>query len=127
MKETLGQVIHHYFDEMIAVSEAFYQSLGLPYRVVSIVSRSLNNAATKKYDLESWFPFAGEFKELVSCTLVAAFFWEYILTNRFINCSDYQTRELEIRYGYKKSGKDKQADTERKQYVHALNAVSSYG
>ena len=65
----------HYFDEMIAVSEAFYQSLGLPYRVVSIVSGSLNNAATKKYDIEAWFPFLGEFKELVSCTLVVPFFW----------------------------------------------------
>lgn len=32
------------------------QSLGLPYRVVNIVSGALNNAAAKKYDLEAWFP-----------------------------------------------------------------------
>ena len=54
------------FDRMIANSEEFYQSIGLPYRVVEIVSGALNNAAAKKYDLEAWFPFQGEYKELVS-------------------------------------------------------------
>lgn len=85
---------------MIATSEEFYKSLGLPYQVVSIVSGALNNAAAKKYDLEAWFPFQGEYKELVSCS----------------NCTDYQTRELEIRFGAKK------ADS-KKTYVHALNAT----
>lgn len=94
-----------HFDEMISTSEEFYKSLGLPYRVVSIVSGALNNAAAKKYDLEAWFPFQKEYKELVSCS----------------NCTDYQTRELEIRYGIKKA---KQVTSTRKEYVHALNAVS---
>lgn len=71
-----------HFDEMIDTSEDFYKSLNLPYRIVAIVSGALNNAASKKYDLEAWFPFQGEYKELVSCS----------------NCTDYQTRELEIRY-----------------------------
>lgn len=89
------------FDEMIKTSEEFYKSLGLPYRVVSIVSGALNNAASKKFDLEAYFPFQGEYKELVSCS----------------NCLDYQCRELEIRYGVKK-----QTDV-KKDYVHALNAT----
>ena len=38
--------------------------LKLPYRVVSIVSGALNNAAAKKYDLEAWFPGYGEYREL---------------------------------------------------------------
>jgi seryl-tRNA synthetase len=87
---------------MIAVSEEFYQSLGLPYQVVAIVSGALNNAAAKKYDLEAWFPFQGEYKELVSCS----------------NCTDYQTRELETRYGAGKKATDI-----KKTYVHALNAT----
>ena len=37
---------------MIANSEEFCQSLGLPYRVVAIVSGAFNQAASKKYDLE---------------------------------------------------------------------------
>ena len=55
------------FEEMFATSEAFYKSLGLPYQVVAIVSGALNNAAAKKFDLEAWFPYQGEYKELVSC------------------------------------------------------------
>ena len=50
------------------------QSLGLPYRVVNIVSGELNNAAAKKYDLEAWFPASKAYRELVSCS----------------NCLDYQ-------------------------------------
>ncbi|CAD7696014.1 unnamed protein product, partial [Ostreobium quekettii] len=61
-------------EEMLANSEDFFQSLGLPYRVVNIVSGELNNAAAKKYDLEAWFPGLGKFRELVSCS----------------NCTDYQ-------------------------------------
>lgn len=86
---------------MFANSEEFYQNLGLPYQVVAIVSGALNNAAAKKYDLEAWFPFQGEYKELVSCS----------------NCTDYQSRALEIRYGIKKMTDNK------KSYVHALNST----
>lgn len=89
------------FEEMIANSEEFYQSLGLPYQIVAIVSGALNNAASKKYDLEAWFPFQGEYKELVSCS----------------NCTDYQARALDIRYGVKK------ATDMKKSYVHALNGT----
>ena len=62
------------FDSMVATSEEFYQSLGIPYRVVAIVSGALNLAASQKYDLEAWFPFQGAYKELVSCS----------------NCTDYR-------------------------------------
>ncbi|KAJ5812565.1 Cytosolic seryl-tRNA synthetase [Penicillium riverlandense] len=89
------------FEDMMATSEEFYKSLGLPYQIVAIVSGALNNAASKKYDLEAWFPFQGEYKELVSCS----------------NCTDYQSRNLEIRYGVKKTTDIK------KTYVHALNAT----
>lgn len=43
-------------ERMIGTSEEFMQELGLPYRVVNIVSGALNDAAAKKYDLEAWFP-----------------------------------------------------------------------
>lgn len=60
--------------------------LKLPYQVVAIVSGALNDAAAKKYDLEAWFPASKAYRELVSCS----------------NCTDYQARRLEIRYGQKK-------------------------
>ena len=88
-------------EEMLKAAEDFYQSLGIPYRVVTIVSAELNNAAAKKYDLEGWFPGFQEYRELVSCS----------------NCTDYQSRSLEIRFGSKKQG------TKEKKYVHMLNST----
>jgi seryl-tRNA synthetase len=88
-------------EDMIKHSEEFYKSLGLAYRVIDIVTGALNNAAARKYDLEAWFPAQGEYKELVSCS----------------NCTDYQSRGLDIRFGPKT-----QTDT-RKTYVHCLNAT----
>jgi len=61
-------------EDMIHLSEEFYQSLALPYRVISIVSGALNDAAAKKYDLEAWFPGYEAYRELVSCS----------------NCTDFQ-------------------------------------
>ncbi|KAG6767162.1 hypothetical protein POTOM_028344 [Populus tomentosa] len=87
--------------EMIKNSEEFYQELNIPYQVVAIVSGALNDAAAKKYDLEGWFPASNAYRELVSCS----------------NCTDYQSRRLEIRYGQKKS--DEQV---KKQYCHSLNS-----
>ncbi|XP_005100374.1 serine--tRNA ligase, cytoplasmic [Aplysia californica] len=89
------------FNEMITNAEEFNKSLGIPYRVVNIVSGELNNAAAKKLDLEAWFPGSGAFRELVSCS----------------NCLDYQSRRLQIRFGQtKKMGQETS-------YVHMLNAT----
>lgn len=55
--------------------------MNLPYRVVSIVSGALNDAASKKMDLEAWFPGYNNYRELVSCS----------------NCLDYQSRNLDVR------------------------------
>ncbi|NWQ72524.1 SYSC protein, partial [Neopipo cinnamomea] len=89
------------FEEMISTAEEFYQSLGIPYHVVNIVSGSLNHAASKKLDLEAWFPGSGAFRELVSCS----------------NCTDYQARRLRIRYGQTRKMMDKV------EFVHMLNAT----
>ena len=88
-------------EEMINIDQEFYQGLGIPYRIVAIVSGELNGAAAKKYDLEGWFPGYGTYRELVSCS----------------NCTDFQSRATETRCGIKK-----QNETE-KRYVHMLNAT----
>jgi len=89
------------FDLMLANAEHFNKILGLPYRIVNIVSGELNNAAAKKCDLEAWFPGQGTYRELVSCS----------------NCTDYQSRRLKIRYGMTKKM------NEATEYVHMLNAT----
>ncbi|KAG1688033.1 hypothetical protein DVH05_004443 [Phytophthora capsici] len=88
-------------EEMLRHAEEFYQSLNLPYRVVNIVSGELNNAAVKKYDLEAWFPAYKEYRELVSAS----------------NCTDFQSRAMEIRCGVKKENQ------REKKYVHMLNST----
>lgn len=86
---------------MLEVAEEFYQSLEIPYRVVNIVSKELNNAATRKYDLEGWFPGYNAYRELVSCS----------------NCINYQSKAMKIRCGIKT---DKDIN---KRYVHMLNST----
>ncbi|XP_063990677.1 serine--tRNA ligase, cytoplasmic [Diachasmimorpha longicaudata] len=88
-------------DEMIKNAEEFYQDLNIPYRIVNIVSGALNHAASKKLDLEAWFPGSAAFRELVSCS----------------NCLDYQARRLLVRYGQTKK---MNASVD---YVHMLNAT----
>jgi len=88
-------------DEMIGNAEAFCQLLNIPYRIVAIVSGALNNAASKKLDLEAWFPGGGAFRELVSCS----------------NCLDYQARRLRVRYGQTKKM------NQSTEYCHMLNST----
>jgi len=88
-------------DEMIGNAEELCKGLGIPYRVVNIVSGELNDAAAKKLDLEAYFPGSKAYRELVSCS----------------NCLDYQSRRLRIRYG---ETKKMNAAVE---YVHMLNAT----
>jgi seryl-tRNA synthetase len=90
------------FEKMIGTSKSFYEALGLPYQVIKIVSGALNDAAAMKYDLEAWFPGYESYRELVSCS----------------NCTDYQSRALEIRYAVKNLAKG-----ETTPFVHLLNGT----
>ncbi|VWU52550.1 serine--tRNA ligase, putative [Hepatocystis sp. ex Piliocolobus tephrosceles] len=83
----LPQHSYKIHNEMIKTCEEFYQSLNIPYRVISIVSGALNNAAAIKYDLEGYFPSCNQFRELVSCS----------------NCTDYQSINLNIKYSDSKN------------------------
>lgn len=95
-------------ERMIAISEEFYKSLRLPYRVVSIVSGALNDAAAKKYDLEAWFPSYKAYRELVSCS----------------NCTDFQSRNLEIKcFGAKKGEEKGKKEEKGTRFVHMLNGT----
>ncbi len=72
-----------FHEELIQNSEELYQKLEIPYRIVNIASGEMNDNAAKKYDLEAWFPAQDTYRELVSCS----------------NCTDYQARKLNIRFG----------------------------
>ena len=82
-------------------AELIYKKLGIPYRIVSIVSAELNDNASKKYDIEGWFPGSNTYRELVSCT----------------NCKDYQARKLNARYGI-------HGDSDSLKMCHTLNSTA---
>jgi len=91
---------------MLQSAMDFYQSLGIGYRVVCIVSGELNDSAIKKYDLEGWFPGQNAYRELVSCS----------------NCTDFQARGVGTRCGTKKAG-EKYDINARASHCHILNST----
>ncbi|KAL6519666.1 hypothetical protein OROHE_017356 [Orobanche hederae] len=101
----MGNASWEMHEEIIRNSEDFYKMLKIPYRVVSIVSGALNDVAEKKYDLEAWFPVSQTYRELVSCS----------------NCTDYQSRNLAIRFGQKNS--NDMTHQQQNHYVHLLNST----
>jgi seryl-tRNA synthetase len=68
------------FGLMIENSKQFYESLGISFRIINIVSGALNNAASIKYDLEAYYPGSDTYCELVSCTNVLDYFSKRIGT-----------------------------------------------
>ena len=73
-------------EDMVRVTEELFQKLGLPYRVISIPAQDLNDNAAKKYDIEVWFPAQKQYRELISVS----------------NCTDYQARKLNVKFGQDK-------------------------
>ncbi|MEN3016064.1 MAG: serine--tRNA ligase [Candidatus Methanosuratincola petrocarbonis] len=84
---------------LIRNAEEFFQSLGIPYRVVNVCSGDLGTVAAKKYDLEAWLPGQGKYREEVSCS----------------NCTSYQAVRANIRY--------RDRPNEPTKYVHTLNST----
>jgi len=69
-------------ERLLAIEESLVRELGIPYRVVNVVTGDLGDSAAKKYDIEAWFPGQGAYREVTSCS----------------NTTDYQARRLRIRY-----------------------------
>ncbi|QDT37671.1 serine--tRNA ligase [Stratiformator vulcanicus] len=89
--------------EILAVEEAIFQGLGIPYQVVDIATGDLGGPAYRKFDIEAWMPGrgdAGEYGEVTSAS----------------NCTDYQSRRLGIRC--------KQSDKKGTEFVHTLNGTA---
>lgn len=82
-----------------AIEEALWQSLGIPYHIINIASGDLGAPAAKKYDLEYWSTVDGTYRELTSCS----------------NCTDFQARNLNIRV----RRKDGRVET-----LHTLNGTA---
>jgi seryl-tRNA synthetase len=89
--------------QMLAIEEDIFQSLGIPYRVLDICSGDLGGPAYRKYDLEAWMPGRGEHGEYGEVTSTS-------------DCTDYQSRRLNIRY--------RPAGQKGTRFVHTLNGTA---
>jgi seryl-tRNA synthetase len=74
-------------ERLLAIEEELVQELGLPYRVLNIAAGDLGASASKKYDIEAWFPGQSRYREITSTS----------------NTTDYQARRLNIRHRPEKS------------------------
>jgi seryl-tRNA synthetase len=82
-------------EEMEAVTEEFFKSLEIPFRVIELCAGDLGPKFAKQYDIEAWFPRQNEYKEVTSAG----------------SCTDYQARRLNIKY----------LTSTGKRYPHILN------
>jgi len=90
-------------DEMhlhiLDMEEKIYQQLGLPYRVLEMCTGDLGAMAARKFDVEAWMPTRNDYGEVTSTS----------------NCTDYQARNLNIKFKRKSGGNE---------YVHMLNGTA---
>lgn len=76
------EVTRDWHTKMVGFSEELLQGLGLPYQVLLMCSGDMGAGQRKKYDIETWFPGQGKYRETHS----ASYF------------NDFQARRLNIRY-----------------------------
>jgi seryl-tRNA synthetase len=89
--------------ELLAIEEEIFKALGVPYRVLDICSGDLGGPAYRKFDIEAWMPgrgAAGEYGEVTSTS----------------DCTDYQSRRLNIRY--------RPEGSKGTRFVHTLNGTA---
>jgi len=84
---------------ILDMEERICQSLRLPYRVLEMCTGDLGAMAVKKFDVEVWMPGRNDYGEVTSTS----------------NCTDYQARNLNIKYKTKEG---------KNEYVHMLNGTA---
>ncbi len=85
-------------ERLLAIEEELMQALQLPYQVIKMCTADLGDPAARKYDIETWLPSEGKYRETHSCSTT----------------TDFQARRLNIRYK-KVDGKP--------EFVHMLNGT----
>ncbi len=115
-RDTKGILRVHYFEKMemfifakpedsqkeqellLQMEEELMQDLGIPYRVLRVSTGDMYNPSSSSYDIEAWMPGQNQYRE----------------THSNSNCTDFQSRRLNIKY--------KTADGQK--FVHTLNGTA---
>ncbi|HOB89793.1 MAG TPA: serine--tRNA ligase, partial [Candidatus Colwellbacteria bacterium] len=85
---------------LLAREEELLGKLKLPHQVMSICTGDMGFGDYRQFDVETWLPGQGKYRETMSCS----------------NTGDFQSRGLNIKYRVKSTGESK--------YVHTLNATA---
>jgi seryl-tRNA synthetase len=96
VKFCLPETSYDEHEKLTANAERVLQLLEIPYRVVTLCTADLSDAAAKCYDIEAWIPSQHKYREISSCS----------------NFEDFQARRANIRYR-PKGGKPR--------FLHTLN------
>ena len=86
-------------EQLLAYEEELTGALEIPYRVVNVAAGDLGASATKKYDIEAWFPGQERYREITSTS----------------NTTDFQARRLGARFR-----RDKKVEP-----MHTLNGTAA--
>ncbi len=86
-------------EELLGIEKEIADGLEIPYRVIDIASGDLGGPAYRKFDIEAWMTMKNGYGEITSTS----------------NCTDYQSRRLNIRYK-KEDGSS--------EFVHTLNGTA---
>ncbi|MDQ5943277.1 MAG: seryl-tRNA synthetase [Patescibacteria group bacterium] len=88
-----------WLQKIVEIEEKICKELQIPYRVIRIASGDMSAPAYEKYDLEYYSPAEKDYRELTSCS----------------NCTDFQSRNLNIRY---------RNDEGKLEFAHTLNGTA---
>eukprot|EP00798_Chlamydomonas_sp_ICE-L_P027698 gene27698-7340_t len=107
--------------ELVELEEQMYTELGFHFKILDMPSEDLGAPAYRKFDVEAWMPGLNRYGEISSAS----------------NCTDYQSRRLNIRYrptppkGEEPPPEEAQGGTKKKksqsgktEFVHTLNATA---
>jgi len=89
--------------EFRSIEESNFSTLGLHFKTLEMPPTELGLPAFRKFDIEAWMPGRKMFGEISSCS----------------NCTDYQSRRLNIRYRPKNS-----TGSSKLKFVHTVNGTA---
>eukprot|EP01132_Coremiostelium_polycephalum_P003599 gene3599-4481_t len=93
-------------DQLLEIQIEMFSELGLHFRVLDMPSEDLGAPAYRKYDIEVWIPSRNDYGEISSSS----------------NCTDYQSRRLNMKYQINSGGSDN--NNNGSHFVHTLNGTS---
>ncbi|MBI2033901.1 MAG: serine--tRNA ligase [Candidatus Liptonbacteria bacterium] len=123
-KDTKGIIRVHQFDKvemmafvrpeesekehkfLLSLQEKMMQELELPYRVVEVASGEMGFADARQYDIETWLPGEGKYRETHSAS----------------NTTDFQARGINVKYRRRDGLPAGQAG--KTEFLHMLNATA---